>query len=738
MRHSTVRFKIELVALGLMLGAIALMVSSPVSADPAVKRPIVARPSSICAWDGSSGNWSESAHWLGCGAPGGVPGSNDIAIISGGTVTITHEVTVQGLTFSAGTLQGSNGITVTQAMTWTGGTQSGSGATTIAAGATLNVNGSHVTQNQRTLNNAGTVNWTATIYWDMNNGAILNNLAGATFNAQTNGGILGPGGVFNNQGTFVCSGSGVSSVTAPFNNSNLVQVQGGTLNLNGGGNSSGVFTVSNGAVLNFGGGTHTITLGPADSISGAGTVAFSSGATTITGTGTYNITGSTDVTGGIVNLNLPAATTKANQNNGTLGGSGTLTVTQVMTWTGGTQSGSGATTIAAGATLNVNGSHVTQDQRTLNNAGTVNWTATIYWHLYNGAILNNLAGATFNAQTMAGILESSGAFNNQGTFICSGPGVNSVTVAFYNTGAINVQSGVLQFGNEFVQGTGATRLNGGNLAKSGSLVFNGGILSGTGIITGNVSNVGGAVSPGASPGSLHITGNYTQGPTGTLNIELGGVISGTQHDLLDVSGAASLSGTLNVSLINSFIPISGTIFRIVNFNNRSGDFITKTGMNLGNGLFLLPHYSTDHLSLIVGATIADLGLSVTDGQAYAIAGDPITYTIVVTNAGPDTATGAVVTDTLPGTIGTVTWTCVASGGSCSTPSGNGNLSTTVNLDPGGVITFTLGGRLAPGANGTLINAAYAAYPTDPDLGNNIALDSDIVLSIKLYLPLIIK
>jgi uncharacterized repeat protein (TIGR01451 family) len=329
--------------------------------------------------------------------------------------------------------------------------------------------------------------------------------------------------------------------------------------------------------------------------------------------------------------------------------------------------------------------------------------------------------------TNTGILRKSGG---AGTSTWSSVAVN-------NAGTVQAQSGTLSFAT-FRQNNGVTMLNGGSLSSGNPLNFYGGTLQGAGVITGNVTNLGGTVLPGSSPGILRIAGNYTQGPTGTLNIELGGVVSGTQYDLLDVTGAASLSGTLDVSLINSFTPISGTVFRVMNFGTRSGDFITNTGSDLGNGLFVKPYYSADHLSLIAGTPVADLSLSLTDGKGYAVSGDPITYTLVVVNAGPDAANGAVVTDTLPETIGNVTWTCVASGGSCNTPSGTANINTLVNLNAGGVITITLGGRLDLGASGTLINTASVAHFADPDLSNNSATDSDIVLHIKLYLPLIIK
>jgi uncharacterized repeat protein (TIGR01451 family) len=526
-----------------------------------------------------------------------------------------------------------------------------------------------------------------------------------------------------------------------------VEALSGILRLNKGGTSSGSYAAATGATLDFGGGTHTISLSAANSISGGGTVRFSNGTTTIGGSGNYAVAGNTDINGGTLSANLAATTAKMTISGGTLQGSNGLTVTQVMTWTAGTQSGCGATTIASGATLTItaNGdcvytAGVQLTGRTLNIAGTATLSGTNSLCAQSGAINNS---GLFDVVSNVNIFwngGSSAVLNNTGTLRKSGGGGTSTwsSIAVNNAGNVEALSGILSL-SSFTQNSGVTMLNGGSLSKSsGTFNFYGGMLQGAGIITGNVANVGGTVSPGMSPGVLHIAGNYTQGPTGTLNIELGGVISGTQYDLLDVTGAASLNGTLNVSLINSFTPISGTVFRIVNFSTRSGDFITETGMNVGGWLFLLPYYSSDHLSLIVGTTMADLGISVTDDQSYAIAGDPITYTIVVTNAGPDAANGAVVTDTLPGTISNVTWTCVASGGSCGALSGSGNLSTTVNLNVSGVITFTLGGRLSPGANGTLVNTAYVVHPTDPEPSDNSATDNDIVLSVKVYLPVVIK
>ena len=78
----------------------------------------------------------------------------------------------------------------------------------------------------------------------------------------------------------------------------------------------------------------------------------------------------------------------------------------------------------------------------------------------------------------------------------------------------------------------------------------GGFLGGNGTIAGNLFNAG-TVSPGHSPGEIHVTGNYTQTPAGTLRIEFAGHKKG-QADVLAVDGQAKLDGKLQLVALNNF------------------------------------------------------------------------------------------------------------------------------------------------------------------------------------------
>jgi hypothetical protein len=96
---------------------------------------------------------------------------------------------------------------------------------------------------------------------------------------------------------------------------------------------------------------------------------------------------------------------------------------------------------------------------------------------------------------------------------------------------------------------------------------------------------------------MAISSNYTQGVSGTLNIELGGLAPDTQHDRLVVTGTATLNGTLNTSAINGFVPNIGDAFSVLTYGTRSGTFANITG-----GTFTT-NYNPNDLTLVVSGPV---------------------------------------------------------------------------------------------------------------------------------------
>jgi len=109
----------------------------------------------------------------------------------------------------------------------------------------------------------------------------------------------------------------------------------------------------------------------------------------------------------------------------------------------------------------------------------------------------------------------------------------------------------------------------------------------------------GRVSPGHSPGIQNVD-EFIQGSSGILEIEIGGDTPGSGYDQVNVDGAATLDGTLNISFIDDFTPTVGDIFDIMNFDSVSGYFSTATGLlGFGDGsLYLEIVESSDKLQLV--------------------------------------------------------------------------------------------------------------------------------------------
>lgn len=153
---------------------------------------------------------------------------------------------------------------------------------------------------------------------------------------------------------------------------------------------------------------------------------------------------------------------------------------------------------------------------------------------------------------------------------------------------------------------GGTTVNGGALAVNGMIqgnatVNSGATLQGIGSIGGLVTvNNGGILSPGNSPGMLNV-GALTLNSGSQTNIELGGATRGSFYDAIVSNGAASLNGTLAVSLINGFTPIVREDFDILDWGTRSGTFTAPLHLPILGGSLVWNTsqlYTTGVLSVI--------------------------------------------------------------------------------------------------------------------------------------------
>jgi hypothetical protein len=442
--------------------------------------------------------------------------SEEAVVLSGGTLDIAAASNLSDtFTLNGGVLAGSGDVTLSGPFTWAYGTLAGTGATIANGGITFNGSNTNARNlDGRTLANGGTAvlqEGFLTAY----NGATLTNQPSATFDFQGDHFLyVSTGGAtFDNLGTVTKSaGSGMTTIAATFNNSGLVEVQSGTLSLNGGGTHSGTFQGS--GSLYFGGGTHTLT-GSIMNLNvsvGGGAVAMN---------GTYQAA-NTALTGGTFTLaaGLTAHSETLNLSGGTLTGEGDIVVSGLFIWASGTMGGAGATTASGGIVFSGNNGR-NLDSRTLANEGTAIFQDG-FLTAYNGALIHNAAGATWEFQGDDFLYTGTGGatFQNDGALSKSaGDGTMTIFPAFVNGGSVAVQSGTFWFG-----------------------------------------------------------GGFTQTAAGILYVRIGGL---TDFDQYNVGGAASLGGTLDVALTGGYIPDPGDTFKVMTFANHTGQFAAVNGHGQG-------------------------------------------------------------------------------------------------------------------------------------------------------------
>ena len=190
-------------------------------------------------WNGGTGDWALSTNWT----PNGVPGSQDTVIVNSGRVTLTADVTIAKLELNTD-LDGDFGLLVTELMIWSNRNLQGADTLTIATGATLRLSTANQKSLFRTLVNNGTTIWEAgNIY--MASGTTLFNY-GSFLDQHNPNNNLGYGGntsYFINDGEYIKSGTGLTSLLVGFSNKGSMDIQTGQVQYSRGGNSTGSINV---------------------------------------------------------------------------------------------------------------------------------------------------------------------------------------------------------------------------------------------------------------------------------------------------------------------------------------------------------------------------------------------------------------------------------------------------------------------------------------------------------------
>lgn len=375
-------------------------------------------------------------------------------------------------------------------------------------------------------------------------------------------------GIVNNSGVTQTLNVGAQTIT--FSNSSTA-------------GSSFALGASGGGTVNF---FDNSTAGSATiNASGSGTTlnfddSASAGNSTVTVTGGAFMCFCNSATAGSSTITLSGTGTQLQMNDGTSFGSATVTngtgaTVQIL----GTVTGSSARYIGSGGTLDVTGATTGLTLGSIEGSGTIDLGA------------NNLtAGGTNRSSTFSGVIQGTG-----GTLTKTGSGTLTLSGANTFTGGTTVSQGALMVT--------------GSLA-SGVTVDSGATLGGNGTITGAVINSG-TVAPGGF-NTLSITGSYTQNGGGVYQVA---VNSAGQTGLINVTGTATLGGSVNVQAASGSYGASTTYTILTATGGRTGVFSGVTS----NFAFLTPSLSYDandvFLTLTRGANAFSSGARTANQRA---------------------------------------------------------------------------------------------------------------------------
>jgi len=234
--------------------------------------------------------------------------------------------------------------------------------------------------------------------------------------------------------------------------------------------------------------------------------------------------------------------------------------------------------------LRVGGNATMRAGLTLNNGGRLDILSTGMFELLGdtsitGTVINN-----------AGVLVKT-TVNDESRF----------TADINNTGTVELLTGTIHLQQmDYLQTAGQTVLNGGSITSYlfDGLQIEGGLLAGVGSADCDVYIDGGTMAPGLGIGELFVGGDYFQSSVGKLAIEIAGP-DPDGSDVLSVGGVATLSGTLDVALIDGYVPAVGSTFEILTATMVESEFASVALVGFPAHLDVIPMYGATTVTLEV-------------------------------------------------------------------------------------------------------------------------------------------
>lgn len=420
---------------------------------------------------------------------------------------------------------------------------------------------------------------------------------------------------------------------------------------------------------------------------------------------------------------------------------------QSLTLTNGTSSYGGA--IHNRGNLTVDNCIFTGNRASVVGGAIINWYGTL-----------NVTGCTFTGNTVMG---DGGAIGNSGTCTVINSTFNGNNAS--NGGAIfNYLNTLTVKGCNFI---GNTATQGGALANA-----DGTLTAHFNRFYNNVATTGSAVY--CSSGSVNAEYNWwssNANPLATNNL-IYGLVDADPWVILTVNANPTRVNKSEISTItadlNHYMDSSGHTGTLtdhipdgpVTLDIPWGSFtdpgIThSTTMDTINGIITATFYASEgtvnplfnpvkitattngyttsdaESAYVAINTVADLHITKTCPAAV-IAGNQITYTITVTNNGPDYAENVHIIDTFPAGISSISWTAVYTGGATGPVSGTGNLNLDLGMLPAGgscIITVT-GTVLSSMPAGTVITntATVSTSSIEQAPGDNSATATTTVIT----------